>query len=130
MDRRGVEVGEQADRCRAANCDQRPAFAVYVGQEARCLALLGEGLERSCCAVHGGVGDGEDGDEHDGIHDRIKTLDPGRLDGDNKRGRLGGNVVGVDESGFCVGDEEADDGDRDNIEDGYAPEYLLDGCGE
>lgn len=32
--------------------------------------------------------------------------------------------------GGGVGDEEADDGDGDDVEEGDAPEYLFDGCWE
>ena len=94
------------------------------------MALLGKGLERACRAVHGGVGYGEDGDQDYCVHDGVETLNSSGFDGDDKGGGFGGDVIGVDKFGFCVGYQEAYDRDGDHVENGYAPKYLLDGRGE
>jgi len=67
------------------------------------LALFGEGLEGTSCAVHGGVGDGEDGDHYDGVHDAVETLDAGGLNGDDEGGGFGVDVVAPDEAVVRVG---------------------------
>jgi hypothetical protein len=72
--------------------------------------LLGEGLEGSCCAVHGGVSDGEDGDHYYCVHDGVEALDAGGFDSDDEGGGFGVYAVAADELGVSVGDEQADDG--------------------
>ena len=68
------------------------------------MALLGEGLESTCCAVHGGVGDGEDGYHYYGVHDGVEALNSSGFDGDDEGGGFGVDVIAADELGVGVGD--------------------------
>ena len=127
---RGGEVGQQAEARGEEDGDEGPAALVDVGEHAGCLVLLGEGGEGARGAVDGGVADGEDGDHDDYVHHRVEALDAGVEDGDDERGGVCVGRVGADESGVGVGHEEADEDERDDVEEADAPEDLLDGCGQ
>ena len=124
------EVGEEAEGGGEEDGDEGTAALVDVGEDPRRLVLLGQGGEGAGGAVDGGVADGEDGDHDDDVHDRVEALDPGVGDGDDEGGgvRVGG--VGADEPWVCVGHEQADEDEGDDVEEADAPEDLLDGCGQ
>ena len=124
------EVGEEAEGGGEEDGDEGTAALVDVGEDPRRLVLLGEGGEGAGGAVDGGVADREDGDHDDDVHDRVEALDPGVGDGDDEGGGVGVGGVGPDEPWVCVGHEQADEDEGDDVEQADAPEDLLDGCGQ
>ncbi len=110
--------------------EEGAALAVDVGEEAGGLALVGEGGEGARGAVDGGVADGEDGDHDDDVHDGVEACDSGVVDGDDKGGGFGVRRELADEAGVGVGNQKADEGEGDDVEEADTPEDLLDRCGE
>ena len=106
-------------------------LAINVGQETGCLALLGESGQGTGRSVDGGVTDGQDSNHDHYVHDGGQALDTGVLDGDDKGRCLGvGGGATRQESLFVVGNQETDDGKRDDVEESDPPEHLLDSTGE
>jgi len=77
--------------------------------------LLGECCKSSSCAVHRGVGDGEDSHHYDSVHDRIEALDAGIFDGNYEWGRLGVNAISTDQLWTGVRYNKTDNSDGDDI---------------
>lgn len=122
------EVREQAHGEGEEHGDERAALAVDVGEQLGGVGLLGEGGERARGAEDGGVADGDDGEEDDGVHDAGEDGVAHGLDGDDKRARGGvDGGLGAEEARVVVRDEERDEQQRDDVEDGDAPENLADG---
>lgn len=94
------------------------------------MALLGKGGEGAAAGVDGGVADGEDGDEDDGVHDAGEAGDGCVADGDHEGRGVGVGAAGSEEARVIVGNEETGDRERDHVEEQDAPEDLLDGFGE
>lgn len=93
--------------------------------------MLGEGCESSRGAVYGGVADGDYGNHDDYVHDGWQAADAGSLDGDNERGGFRvGVTVAVKKAWFGVWDQEAHDGQGDDVKECDSPEHLLHGSGE
>ncbi|KFY71690.1 hypothetical protein V499_08117 [Pseudogymnoascus sp. VKM F-103] len=106
-------VGDEAEGRGGADSDHRAALAIYVAEDLGSLSLVSE------------CGEGA-------VHYRGEDSDASVFDGDDEG--AGGTVAAVlvagEEAGVVVGDEEADEGQADDVEEGDAPEDLLDGCGE
>ena len=126
----GGQVGEQAEGGGERDGRERAAAPVDVREEARRLMLFGQGGEGARRAVHGRVADREHGQHDNAVHDGVEALNPGVGDGDDEGGCTRVVGVGADEARIRVGDEQADEGQRDDVEDADPPEHLLDGRGE
>lgn len=119
--------GQQADRHAEKNGHKGAAAAVDVGQDARGLALVGEGGQGATGAEDGAVADAEHRDEDNAVHDGRKNLDAGALDSDDKGGRSGVGDVSGQQAFRVVRNQEADDGQGHDVEERDAPKDLLDG---
>lgn len=125
------EVGQEAEAEGKDNGDQRPALAVDVAKDARSVGLLGEGGEDARRAKDGRVADAEHGEEYDGVHDAGEDGGADALDGEDKGARRCVDGAGAAEQArVVVRHEQADEEEGDNVEDGDAPEDLLDGAGQ
>lgn len=122
------EVGEEADGEGDEHGDEGPPLAVNVGENLGGVGLLCEGGEGTRRAEHGRVADGDDGEENDGVHDTGEDCGAHALNGNDKRtGRGVNGALGAEQAWVVVGNEERDKEQRDNVEDGNAPEHLSDG---
>jgi hypothetical protein len=111
--------------------EQRTAGAVNVAEELGGVALLGKRAECAGATVDTGETDGDDGKHDDDVGEVGEADDTGSL-GDNDEGRgCHIDVAAVSEkSGVVVVDEETDEGEGQDVEEGDAPEDLLDRRGE
>lgn len=78
------QVGEEAECCGDEDGDEGASSLVDVAEDLGGLAKVGEGGESSRGTEDGGVSDGQDGDEDDGVHHRGEDIDAGSLDGNDK----------------------------------------------
>lgn len=110
---------------------ERAALAVHVAEYARGLAQVGERGQRARRPEDGRVAHGEDGDEDDAVHDGRQDLDSRVLNGNDKGRRVGVDLVRAPvEARVVIGDQQADERQRDDVEERDAPKYLLDGRGD
>lgn len=124
------DEAEQAESGGDEDRDEWATGAVDVAEGLGRLALLGEGGEGAAAGVDGGVADGEDGDEDDGVHDAGQTADGRITDGDDEGRGISVGAAGSEEARVVVGNQETGDCERDHVEEQDAPEDLLDGFGE
>lgn len=106
------------------------AGLVDVGKEIGSHAARSESLNSTSGAESSGVGDTDDGEGDDSIHDRGQTTDTGILDGDDEGGSLGVGTGGTEQVVGIAGDDQADDEGGQEVEDHDTPEDLLGGLGE
>lgn len=126
-----VDVGEQTKDEDDGDAGEGPPRAVDVGEDLGGVALLGEGGEGAAAAVDARDADGDDGDEDDDVHEGVEAAEPGVL-ADEDEGACVDVAVGVGAEEVLVvrGDEQADEEEAEDVEEGDAPEDLLDGAGE
>ena len=107
------------------------AGAVDVGENLGSIALLGESGEGAGTAVDTRNTNGQDRNQDDDVHERVEAVEVGIL-ADKHEGRgLDVDVgVGAEKVVAVVGDQEANKGKTQNVEEGDTPEDLLDGTGE
>lgn len=128
---RGSQEAEQTEGGGDADGPERATLAVDVGQEAGSLTLLGKGGEGTRGTIDGGVTDRQHGNHDDDVHDGGQTLDTGIFDGNDEGRSLSiGRRATTNEFRVVVGDEQANKGERDHVEEGNTPEHLLDSSGE
>ncbi|KFY08314.1 hypothetical protein V492_06342, partial [Pseudogymnoascus sp. VKM F-4246] len=122
-----TDEGEEAEGQGEGHGDPRAAVLVDLLEDAGGHAVQGEGLQCARGTEGGGVGDGDDGEGDDGVHDGGEGLDVGLLEGADEGGVLG---VGAGRMGQVVGvtvDDQAEDEERDDVEERHTPEDLLGG---
>lgn len=128
---RGSQEAEKTESGGNENGPKGTTLAVDVGQEGGSLSLLGQGGQSTGGAVDGGVTNRQHGNHDDHVHHRGKTRDTGVLNRDNEGGSLGvGRGITADEALVVESDQQADEGESNNVEDGDTPEDLLDGGGK
>ena len=106
---------------------ERTAGAVDVAEEAGGVTLFGERAECAGATVDTGETDGDDGKHDDDVGEVGEADDTGPLGDDDERRGGHVDVAAVsEESGVVVVDEETDEGEGQDVEEGDAPEDLLD----
>lgn len=129
-------LGGEADECEETegkgegHGDPRATVLVDLAEPFGCHAVHGEGLEGTCGAEGGGVGDGDDGEGDDGVHDGGENLDLGLLEGADEWGVFGVGAGCLGEELIIGLDDQAEDEEGDDVEEGHTPEDLLGGLGE
>ena len=125
--RRFANEGEEPEEELQRDAVQWAAFGVHVCELPGSHAALGKRLHRAGGAEGAGVGDADDGDGDDGVEDGGEDLDPRELDRDDE-GRV--FTIGsrrVEQVGIITGNDQAEDEQRNDVEEGDAPEDLLSG---
>lgn len=126
-----VDVGEEAEGQHDADAAERPAGAVDIRKGLGGVALLREGGEGAAPAVHARDADGDDRDEDDDVHEGVEAAEAGVLaDQDEGRGADVGVGAGAEQVRVVRVDEQADEEQAEDVEEGDAPEDLLDGAGQ
>lgn len=108
-------------------------MTINVSEHFGCLILLRKRREGTTRAVDGGVADGQDSYHDDGVEYRRQNLDPSVVYGYDERRSdgIGFAFVLFLQQFFCVvGHEETDNEQGNNVEEGDAPEDLLDSSWE
>lgn len=127
----GGEVSEKTEGGGEENGEQGTALTIDVGEELRGLVLLGQSGEGSGRTIDGRVANGQHRNHDDNIHNRGKTGNTSVLDSNDEGGSTGIGVGrSVQQAGFVIRDQEADDGQGDDIEEADTPEDLFHGRGE
>jgi hypothetical protein len=110
---------------------KRTAGAVDVGEESRCVTLLGKRAECAGATVDTGETDGDDGKHDDDVGEVGEADDTGSLGDDDEWRGLHIDVAAVSEKSLVVVvDEETDEGEGQDVEEGDTPEDLLDRRGK
>ena len=105
MDRAQIQECQKPNKGCYSYGDERAAFSVYIGEDLWGLALFGQRGESACCAVHGRICDGEDGNHYYCVHNAVEAGDAGGLDGDYEGRGFGLNVISVNQLRIVVWDE-------------------------
>lgn len=125
-----VDVSQAAKEEGDDEDDVGTAFGVdtcaYRGTHATCT----ESLDGSCGGEGAGVGDGEDREGDDRVEDRGEGLDAGKLERQDEWRVAGVSAGGLGEVVVVRGDDEAEEEERDHVEEGDTPEDLLGGLGD
>lgn len=106
---------------------ERAAFAVDVSKEFGGHALRGKSLESTRRAKGAGVGNGENGNRNDGVHDGGETLDAGVLDCNDEGRGFGVGAGGAEQELRVRGHDETDHEQIYDVEEEDTPEHLP-GC--
>lgn len=132
----GLTGGSQGDvRQRGARDDgnsgpEGTTGAVDVGEDLRCVPLLGEGAQGARATVDARQADRDDGEQDDDVDEVGEARDAGVLGDHDERRGLDIDEATADEARVGVGDQEPDKGQGQNVEERNAPEHLLDGAGK
>ena len=105
---------------------QRTAGAVDVAEEAGSVTLLSKRTERARATVDTGEADGDDRQHDDDVGEVSKSNDAGALSNDDERRGGHIDVAASKKSGVVVVDEETNESKGQDVEQGDAPEDLLD----
>lgn len=126
-----LQVGKESQETDARgeeDGDEGTALAIDIGKDLRSMGLLSQSSEGTRRAKDSRVTDADDRNENNGVHDAGENRGSGALDGNNKGTRRGIRaVLTSEETTFVGGHEQADEHQGDDVEDGDAPEDLLDG---
>jgi hypothetical protein len=122
----------EGHECKRRPCEnkdggpQRPASAVNVSEEAGGVALFGKRTECTGSTVDTRETDGDDREHDDDVGEVGEPNDTGTLS-DNDEGR-GFNIdeATAQETRVVVRNEQTDESQRQDVEEGDAPENLLD----
>ncbi|KAG7758144.1 hypothetical protein KL911_001120 [Ogataea haglerorum] len=125
--RRGGQETEQSERQGEAHGNERSSLSVDVAKDLWSKVLLGERGNCSGAGVDGGVSDGEHGHHDDHVENGRQHLDSSVFDGNDERRGGGVHRGRAEQSVVGVWHEQADDGERDHVEERDSPEHLFDG---
>ncbi|KAG7821287.1 hypothetical protein KL928_001371 [Ogataea angusta] len=127
---RGGQETEQSEREGEADGDERSSLSVDVAEDLWSKVLLGERGDCSGARVDGRVSDREHGHHDDDVENGRQHVDASVLDGNDKRRGGGVHRGRAEQSVVGVWHEQADDGERDHVEERDSPEHLFDGRGQ
>jgi hypothetical protein len=120
-----ANVGKETEGDLEENTVERATLGVNVLEEVGSHVALSHSLDGSGRAESAGVGNREDSNGDDSVHDAREDLDTSILDGKNEGGGLGVGTAGTHETLIVGGEDETDDEQVEDVEDGNSPEDLL-----
>lgn len=120
-----ADVGKETEGNLEEDTVQGATLRVDVLEEGGGHVALSHSLNGSGRAESARVGDTEDGDGDDSVHDAGEDLDTGILDSKNEGRGLGVGTAGSHETRVVGGEDETDDEQVQDVEDGNSPEDLL-----
>lgn len=123
--RSGTDVGEETESDLEENTVERAALGVDVLEEAGGHVALSHGLDGSGGTESAGVGNREDSNSDDSVHDAREDLDTSILDSKNEGRGLSVGTAGTHETRVVGGEDETDDEQVEDVENGNSPENLL-----
>jgi hypothetical protein len=123
--RSSANVGKEAESDLESDTVERATRGIDVLEEVGSHVTLSHSLNGSSGTESARVGDGEDGNSDDSVHDAGKDLDASILDSENEGRGLGVGTAGTQETGVVGGEDKTDDEQVENVEDGNSPEDLL-----
>ena len=129
---RREQRGDEADRTHGGGCQQRVhghAAGVDAGEHLRCFAFLRQGKEHTSRDVQAGVTRRKHGGENHGVHDGRREGDACALKDEGERGDVHVAVRCGQQVRVGVGNQEADDDHRADVEEHDAPEHAGERAG-
>lgn len=123
--RSSANVGKETKGDLEDNTVERAALGVNVLEEVGGHVALSHSLDGSGRTESAGVGNGENSNSDDSVHDAWKDLDTGILDSKNEGRGLGVGTAGAHQARVVGGEDETDDEQVENVEDSNSPEDLL-----
>jgi len=123
--RGGANVGKETEADLKENTVEGAALGVNVLEEVGGHVALSHSLNGSGRAEGAGVGDREDSNGDDSVHNAREDLDTSILDSKNEGRGLGVGTAGTHETLVVGGEDETDNEQVEDVEDGNSPEDLL-----
>lgn len=123
--RSSANVGKEAEGDLESDTVERATSGIDVLEEVGSHVALSHSLDGSGGTESARVGDGEDGNSDDSVHNTGENLDTSILDSENEGRGLGVGTTGTQETGVVGREDKTDDEQVENIEDGNSPEDLL-----
>jgi hypothetical protein len=123
--RSGTDVGKETEGDLESNTVEGAALGVDVLEEVGGHVALSHSLDGSGGTESAGVGDREDSNSDDSVHDAGEDLDTCILDSKNEGRGLGVGTAGTHETLVVGGEDETDDEQVKDVENGNSPEDLL-----
>lgn len=121
------DVCEESEDQRKGQGNVWATVLVNAGEDLWCHAVESQSLDGTGGSVGTGVGDGDDGKSDDGVEDVWHDGNVGEGAGADHWGVLGVGSGCALEGWVIRWDDEAEDEERDDVEDGNTPEDLLGG---
>ena len=121
------DVCEESEDQRKSQGNVWATVLVNAGEDPWCHAVESQSLDGTGGSVGTGVGDGDDGKSDNGVEDVWHDGDIGQAAGADHWGVLGVGSGCALEGWVIRRDDEAEDEERDDVEDGDTPENLLGG---
>ena len=125
-----VDVGEAAEEEGHDEHDVGTTFGVNTGTDCGTHTTCTESLHGTSCGESARVCDGEDGEGNHCVENGWESFDASQLEGEHERRVAGVAAGGLGEIVVVRGDDQTQEEERDDVEEGDAPEDLLGGFGD
>lgn len=123
--RSSANVGKEAEGDLESDTVERATSGIDVLEEVGSHVALRHSLDGAGGTESARVGDREDGNSDNSVHNAGEDLDTGILDSENEGRGLGVGTAGTQETRVVGGEDKTDDEQVENVEDGNSPEDLL-----